>query len=196
MIFGVLRRIADHRINEMDDFFILKENVMRFKVIAAMCSTLFLAAIACMGGGAAAQTIPEGITYSVDLRPLPADGEIDTLMPLTVGSFTRTTVEGVPTGGTEAYGTYESPMGEAFLTVSISDTPGDAAIGIDVAKGEVVGNDMGEGILVSLDGDPAYFYVNREDVVFFAWTHGVYMFSVDPYNNPAVMDAFIATYPY
>jgi hypothetical protein len=50
--------------------------------------------------------------------------------------------------------------------------------------------------LMSLATEPSYFKVSEGDIVFMAWQHGRYFFSVDSQGSGEALDRFIRVFPY
>lgn len=149
--------------------------------------------------GAGSASLPDfggGVPFGIDARPVPASADLDVLTPPTVGSFSRVEVQGDPLTESSIYVTYRSPRGEVFMEAGFAGDLITAQAGVEVALGDVIGGDPAAADYASLGTDPAYFLVADGDVVFMAWGHGAYYFSVDPHGSVEVLVEFMNSFPY
>ena len=171
-------------------------NISRLIQSFTLGFSLLIILTAC--GASATPAEPAGAPYGIDRRPPPSGEDAEALLPAQVGGFMRGPVEGDIKNDDEVYATYTSGEQEIFLTVSISDDVRGAQEGVKTAK-EVLEHDKGsvfEQPLMSLATEPSYFKVSEGDIVFMAWQHGRYFFSVDSQGSGEALDRFMRVFPY
>lgn len=133
-------------------------------------------------GGAAGE-----VPYGVDTRPMPEGEDLDTLLPLQVGPYTRESVE-------PPYAHYRRGTNTIFFELGICADASEAQMGVSNAEGETNAEfpDSAERSVYSLEGDPSYF----KYAGFMAWTRGRYLFLVNTGGEDADLDEFMKAFPY
>lgn len=137
------------------------------------------------------------IPYGIDKRPMPAAKTGEKLLPLKVGDFTRSELDGDLAEDEEVYATYTRGINSVVVTAGLLKTPAEAVDGVKTSA-EVLKETYPKRKFKAavLKGDPAYFEATGDGVNFFTWTRGKYVFSVDSARNDAELTDFMKAFPY
>ncbi len=131
--------------------------------------------------------------YNLASRPTPTDSAADTLMPLTVGTFTRTLLSGNAEDGYEA--TYEGRGATIRVVARAYRTTSDARRRVEEIKREL---EVRSG--TRMNGDlPNISYTFYKDFSSFArvaWSRAGYFFDASTENGHDAFDEFMEAFPY
>jgi hypothetical protein len=137
--------------------------------------------------------------YQLDKRPMPKGQDLETLLPRTIGKFTR---EAFPAGTKPSDSediNIDYKSGNDVINVGFSiPGPKDAHEGIRTAKTETIAElkrlRRAKEIATAqeLIGQPTSYYKVAD---FIAWTRGGYFFYAKA-KNAAALDAFMTAFPY
>jgi hypothetical protein len=140
---------------------------------------------------------PGEVPYGVDKRPMPTGEDLDVLLPTQVGSFVRVSIEEPKDIRTNSiYADYRHGSSGVFVELGICGEPSGAQRAIRTAKAETDAELPDVLQQCVFDADPSYLRVIPKRGAFFAWTRGGYYFSANTKNGEAVLDAFMAVFPY
>ena len=131
--------------------------------------------------------MPE-VPYGIAGRPMPEGTDIDRLLPVRVGSFTRDPIK-TPGPAMPIYGNYKRGAATIFMELGIGDNARDADAILETAAGET-----GDAILKS--GPIGYFRSVNADGAFMAWTRGRYYFSAHAKVGEKALDEFLQAFPF
>jgi hypothetical protein len=143
--------------------------------------------------------------YAVEKRPMPDGLNLDQLLPIQVGPYTRTLLEkseqrgvtatSIAIDGNSVYATYKSGAKEIFVELAVASSPKNAQDTLEVAAGDVNADfDPSSG---SIGTEPSYLKAPDEETgVLYAWTRGKYFFSAYAKSSEADLDAFMQSFPY
>jgi hypothetical protein len=136
------------------------------------------------------------IPYNIDQRPLPVGERFEKLLPKKVGLFTRVTIK-EPRPGLDGEAVYRNGKDEVFMLFSLSTDRKDQTETMQTIFTETRENAIGELRQTSLKTDPMYIHLIGKRIAFFAWTRGLYCFSVDSKGgDPTVLKNFMEKFPY
>lgn len=134
------------------------------------------------------------IPFGIDKRPVPTGTDLNVLVPMTVGSFTREHLppDAKARSDEDLNVTYKSGSDSVFFGFSIPDTPADAYEAVKVTREEAIASKVNmKGEQYVIGKDLSYFKVAD----FMSWTRGKYFFYAKA-NSPAALDKFMRTFPF
>jgi len=118
------------------------------------------------------------------------------ILPKEVGSFKRIELK-EPSPGLDREALYRNGEEEIFLLFSLSLNASDQPETMQTIFVETKQNAIGERRDISLKTTPAYIHLIGKNIVFFAWTRGLYCFSVDSKGaSIKALECFLHYFPY
>jgi hypothetical protein len=132
--------------------------------------------------------------YALDMRPAPTGTDLERLLPMKIGDFTRPAFPPgtKPKSDEDLNIDYTSGKDSVNVGFSIPDSMADAHEAIKVSRdeGKASGVDMARASF-SIDTEPAWF----KSPDFIAWSRGRYFFYAKA-STPVALDRFMRAFPW
>lgn len=164
-------------------------------VSATLAALVPAAALGQQGAMRVAERCGPDAPFGVAARPLPQGAQLDQLLPLKVGSFTREAIapgQRIPTD--EDFNvTYQSGRDSVFLGISRLDKREDRHEAVRTTYDEAVADRRidRKGEQGCLGNDMSFYRLRH----FYSWTRGSYFIYLDA-SSPKALDSFMAAFPY
>jgi hypothetical protein len=134
------------------------------------------------------------VPYGINTRPMPTGTDLDTLLPINVGTFQRDAFAAGTSlpSDSDLNATYRSGDDEITIGFSIVDDAADAHDAIKTTRDEAKasGIDLSDEAF-SVRSETSYF----KTPAFISWSRGSYFFYADA-SDQAALDSFMQHFPY
>jgi hypothetical protein len=137
-----------------------------------------------------ATTIP----YGIDKRPKPRGMDFEKLLSVNVGSFRRVSYI-APEGIQRGSAIYQSSSVKVNMQFGREKSQEDLQQTFRMLVSDATANGRLKVKTLSMGTDPSYVRMVDEQSCYFAWTRGLYFFTVDAKSDKDV-DAFMQLFPY
>jgi hypothetical protein len=138
------------------------------------------------------------VPYGVDQRPMPTGDDLDRLLPLQVGGFTRTELRRpADLYRDPVYAQYRKDKAEVFVELGVCGDARGAQEALATAKAETEA-EPGQVIQACSEGmEPSYLKTVSPTLgAFLAWTRGGYYFSAHAKGGEGDLESFVREFPY
>lgn len=134
------------------------------------------------------------VPYGIDKRPKPRGTDFSRLLPLTIGPFKRINFT-EPQGNERGAAIYQSGTVKVSMQFGREKSQEDIQRTFRVLVSDATANGRLRPKLIVIERDPSYVRMVDEQSCYFAWTRGLYFFTVDAKSEKDI-DSFMALFPY